>query len=56
MTAVMVALRPRPVEVEEAPQLPRTLGDIDTVEIIGDMGDFGEHMMCACSDSDDQPY
>ncbi|MEY9859742.1 hypothetical protein ABH935_005375 [Catenulispora sp. GAS73] len=56
MTAVMVALRSRPVEDEEDQQLPRIFDDVDTVEVIGDIGDFGEHMMCACSSSDDQPY
>ncbi|MBS2548541.1 hypothetical protein KGQ19_16865 [Catenulispora sp. NL8] len=56
MTTVMVALSTRPVGAEEAEQLPRIFDDVDTIEIIGDMGDFGEHMMCSCSDSDDQPY
>ncbi len=59
MTAVMVDLLLGPVAstLADTPTgLPKTLGDIDTIEIIGDMGEFAEHMMCSCSDSDDSPY
>jgi hypothetical protein len=59
MTAVMVELLPGPVAtvLADTPAgLPKTLDDIDTIEIIGDMGEFSEHMMCSCSDSDDSPY
>lgn len=59
MTAVMVELLPGPIAstIADTPTgPPKTLGDVDTIEIIGDMGEYAEHMMCSCSDSDDSPY
>jgi hypothetical protein len=59
MTAVMVELLRGPVAsvlADTPASLPKALDDVDTIEIIGDMGEFAEHMMCSCSDSDDSPY
>lgn len=52
MTAVMIEIRPRPVEDEEIDETPET----DVIEIISDLDKVVEHTMCSCSASDDNPY
>jgi hypothetical protein len=60
MTAVMVEIRPGAAAPEQdaAPStgLPTTIPESDFIEVIADMGDFSEVVMCNCSASDDNPY
>jgi CDGSH-type Zn-finger protein len=60
MTAVMVEIRPRTTEADQPQEakagLPTSIPDSDLIEIIAEMDEFSEVMMCSCSASDDNPY
>ena len=56
MTAVLVELRPRPVDTDEDELTNDTLERVETLEIIGDLDKLTEYVMCSCSASDDNPY
>jgi len=56
MTAVMVELRPRPVDTEVDELANDTSESVETLEIISDLDKLTEYTMCSCSASDDNPY
>jgi hypothetical protein len=57
MTAVLVEIRPRPVDNDDEPELTLDAPqDEESTEFIGNLDKYMEHTMCSCSASDDNPY
>ena len=57
MAIVVVEIRPKhPAPEPTTPTRQLMVAEPDGVEVVADMDDYLEHVACACSAGDDNPY